>query len=432
MCSVALPSAVAQEPVRIGEGVWQGVLDIDNVIVGSLQGVSYRATLDLEGDFTAEVVNETTENDGPLIGVPGVDGRIESGAWQVAGDAELFTEDPAFGSGTVDWSMTGEGKVVDSATGANLPVNQSFTAALDGSVTTTDGIAVVVASFGSSSFPVPDSTDPIVFAMELKASDCSESYGSVALDLSQVDLPGARLIHEGSWFAYVNQDLNRLTMDQWSEDMKSASLSQVPSRPGLPDVAAMATALVNEFNDWIDDYYDGGASFSDTADLLNDAALFLVRLRNLTDCELEFFTDDELNTFESLAKWSLINIGKGLLQSGQSTARIHQLYMFALNLGALTRGGTDTLIAELQEDFRNAAEEKLREVNSFDPERLASSEEDLAIVSLGSLFGLSVEVDGKQVLLRDLHMDAINVLALRASEAAAEQRQANNETDEGE
>ncbi len=113
-------------------------------------------------------------------------------------------------------------------------------------------------------------------------------------------------------------------------------------------------------NNWVDRIDAGPVEesfFADTAELINDSALFLVRLRNLSPCESEVLDPALIEKFTTIAQRSLLLKGTVLAKNLELDAdKLVVLTNIALTSGALGSGAPEPDGSRFQEAVRAQVE----------------------------------------------------------------------------
>ena len=355
----SLPAAAqAPESPALSSGPWAGIMSIEGNATGLIEGVEVDLRADLSGSFDLDVGNEFTENDPNQIG--GVESYpIVGGGWSLAGTSYLDIPVPqADGKGFVDWNIAASGGFEGDA---SVPVHA-------GTVDSSGTFTVTVPQ-GTSSGPVGPHTQEMAFEVRLDSTTCNEAYGDFSISLAEImQQQGLTTAFEGPWVAYRNSQEVIDAVDSWREEMRGITNdgAVAPGGEAVPEIVLLFGQLLAEFNAWVDEYQasvsgaDNEALWLRTTDLINDQAVFLARLRNLSECDAELIDPELLEKFDTLIKTAMLTEIKVLVEErGLNADQLTTVSLLALNAGALGVTGPEPIASEAEEALRKATEEIL-------------------------------------------------------------------------
>ena len=347
--------------VVLNEGPWTGHMSLVGNAVGTIEGAPVDFRVDADGFFEIDIVGGITD-DNELAGDETNFVAISGGMWNLNGSWQFETAIPGAGSAQVDASIAARGGF------DGTPAAPIHTGVVDsvGSISTTAG------GF-ERSIPLTSFGDPITLEVRLESSSCFEVYGDVTLTLTElIEQQGLDASFVGPWAAYRDTADISAAIEQWVSEMRG--IGRVVGEPvefpeDTPDVVRMFGELLAQYNTWADEINgtlgaegDRETLWKRTADMVNDHAVFIARLRNLTECESAVLDPDLIEEFDTVIKRALLIQSQQLVRNaGLNIDKLTVLTDLNLFAGALGAAGPQPEAAETEEALRVATEAVLRE-----------------------------------------------------------------------
>lgn len=358
-------SSAQSEQLILDEGPWTGHMSLVGNAVGTVDGAPVDFRVDADGFFEIDIAGGI-EDDNDLIGDETNFVELTGGTWSLDGTWQLDIVIPGAGNGRVDASISAGGGFEGTP---EAPIHTG----------TVDSVGSITSSVGGAerSLPLNSSGDPITLEVRLESSSCFEVYGDVSLTLTElVEQQGLDASFVGPWAAYRDTADISAAIEQWVSEMRG--IGRVVGEPveypdGTPEVVRMFGELLAQYNAWADeinatnladDQPDAGLEslWKRTADMINDHAVFLARLRNLTECESAVLDPELIEAFDTVIKRALlIQAGKLVESASLDIDKLTVLTDIGLFAGAFGASGPQPEAAETEEALRLATEAIIRE-----------------------------------------------------------------------
>ncbi len=313
------------------------------------------------------------------------DDRSAVGAWDFTGDGDISATLPE-GDMTADQHFEGSGDV----SGDSALLNLNGTSVTTGTFTATVNGFSITDSIDSS--PTTNPPHPV----RVRAVACGEAYGDWTYSVEDnIEAAGFNASFDGMWSAYRDNEAG-------------AALARADYTSGVSTEAKTAFATVANYivvyNQFVDDFrtWDTQSVFN----FMEALEAELNNFRNFTECDIEFFGQDNVTTAINALMFLMqgLLVGSDDLDQTLTGSEFRELLHVAVRTGAIGSAAPNPVQAlRAEQGLLDAGRRLLTE--SFDPTDLGIfvTDDTSEVVRLGALMNWTYEVEGYHYPAREVY-----------------------------
>lgn len=303
------------------------------------------------------------------------------------------------GSAVFEFSGTSEGQSIDATADVSMSGGGSVSGnntqlTLEGTSTNTGTMTGTVAG-RSMTMPINNTQPTSPMTVSVRSTVCDEAYGDWEYTV-EAGFRGegwATASFSGHWLGYrdtagVQEHLDDL-LDQAAmggDDMPDFSSSGTP-------LMAKTAELLWRYNDFVDDYPNW--AIGDVINAMEWAELLINELRNLTECDLKMFGEDQVEIFTNGLTLMIQQLVMGILEVGDVDSTAWQtLAQVAARTGAIGAGSQYPEAAAAAEAALIEAGSKILTDNLDEDGLVDVTDDTKRVMATGAAMGWEYDVGG--------------------------------------
>lgn len=313
----------------------------------------------------------------------------------IAAEFQIGISDDRSASGT--WEYTGDGDIAATVPDGDMTADQHFVGSGavsgDSDLLVLNGTSVTTGTFTGTvnGFTISDSIDSAPTAnppheVRVRAVACGEAYGDWTYSIEEgIEASGFNASFDGVWSAFRDDEAG-------AELARADYLSGVSTE--AKNLFALTANYILVYNQFTDDFrtWDTQSVFNFMAAL--EAALNA--FRNFSDCDIEFFGQDNVTTAMNALTFLMqgVLVGADSVDQPLTGAEFREMLHVAVRTGAIGAAAPNPAQAVKAEQGLVDAGQRVLSGHAESGTEIDVTEDTIEVMRLGSLMGWTYEVAG--------------------------------------